>query len=53
MIVGSRRALARAIGIGATDDRYCWLEERLRAALEGVRAEFGDPAGDGIPGDSE
>ncbi len=32
VIVGSRRALERAIRTTATHDRYSWLEERLRAA---------------------
>lgn len=38
VIVGNRRALERAIATSASNDRYCFLEERLRSALaEGSR----------------
>lgn len=33
VIVGSRRAIEIAAGNSASNDRYCWLEERLNAAL--------------------
>jgi exodeoxyribonuclease V alpha subunit len=45
VIVGSRRALERAIATSATSDRYCWLEERLDGESRGVpdepRSEIG------------
>lgn len=33
VIVGSRRAIEIAANNSASNDRYCWLEERLNAAL--------------------
>ncbi len=39
VIVGNRRAIEIAAGNSATHDRFCWLEERLSAALaQRVRA---------------
>lgn len=42
VVVGSRRALERAIRNSATSDRYCWLEERLLAEMAsgGVREDW-------------
>ncbi|MFG0320281.1 MAG: AAA family ATPase, partial [Planctomycetota bacterium JB042] len=36
VVVGSRRALERAIRTESTNDRYSWLEERLRAKGTGA-----------------
>jgi exodeoxyribonuclease V alpha subunit len=42
VVVGNRRALEIAIGASSTHDRYCWLEERLNAALDAAAPKPAD-----------